>query len=157
MFYKVLMEKRAAALEEYYAPSDKIRRAKRVLSKMHPDDQMEALYGATYDYGIDDEDELRREIKKRRSIAGGISGAALGALGMAGLRKMRKLPANNKALRYGALGLSALGALGARATVSDDDDPVYTREVKRIRGLQKRLPKLSTDEKSTLMDILYPG
>ena len=146
MFYEVLMQKRAGK-EKYYGPSAKVLRAKRELLKMSPDDQMEALYGATYDYGIDDEQQLRREIGKRRAIGGAIVGSAVG--GIAGRPLRPKLPLAAR-LAIGA----GVGALAGRATVSQSRSPVYTDQVKRVRALQKRLPTLSDEEKMQLMDIL---
>jgi hypothetical protein len=163
MFYEVLMEKRAGSAEEYYNPSPKVLRAKRILSAMSPDDQMEAIHGATYDYGIDDERELRDEIKKRRAIAGGVLGIGAGAAlgyGIGKFHRVRKgVPAafaapTAKEIGYGAgLGMG-LGALAGYKSVSNSEDPVYTGGVKRVRSLQRRLPKLSVDDKKMLMDIM---
>ena len=148
MFYEVLMEKRASN-EKYYNPSAKLLRAKRELLKMNPDDQMEALYAAPHEYGIDDEQELRREIRKRRAISGALLGSAVG--GIAGLG--RSSSRGKSALIGSALGAGA-GALTGLASVSQSRSPVYTDEIKRVRALRKRLPKLSDEEKMKLMDIL---
>lgn len=154
MFYEKLAEARLAKLEKrasnekYYNPSNKVLRAKRELLKMSPDDQMEALYGSTYDYGIDDEDALRRELRKRRAIGGGLVGALAGGVGGA--------TGSASPRRSGLIGAAiggGVGALGGAASVSRSKHPVYTDEVNRIRGLQKRLPTLSDEEKKELLDI----
>lgn len=152
MFYKMLMEKRAG-YEKYYNPSKKVLRAKRELLKMDPDDQMEAVFGATYDYGIDDEDALRREIRKRRAIGGGLGGALVGGLGGVGVGKLLGSASPRRPGLIGAAIGGGAGALKGFTSVSRSKDPVYTNEVKRIKALQKRLPNLSDEEKGILLSI----